>query len=175
MAPIIVAGLSLAAKYAPDIIRHFSNNDTAADVAGKVIDIAQTVTGTKTPEEADEAMAANPDLTIQFKSALVANDADLIKAHLADTQNARARDIELAKAGGHNYRANAMAGAACALVLICLAIVVWSTSIDEFAKGTITLVCGRALGWVEQIFSFEFGTTRASKAKDDTINKMAGG
>jgi hypothetical protein len=50
--------------------------------------------------------------------------------------------------------------------------VVWASGMDDFAKATITLILGRALGWVEQIFSFEFGTTRANKTKDDTINNL---
>lgn len=174
MAPIIVTGLSLAAKYAPDIIRHFTNNDTAATVAGQVIDIAQTVTGTKTPEAAEQALALNPEMAMQFKMAVMANDADLEKAYLGDTQSARVRDVELAKAGIVNHRANILAGAALLLVLLCLAVVIWNSEANEFAKATITLILGRALGWVEQLFSFEFGTTRASKAKDDTISKLTG-
>jgi hypothetical protein len=174
MAPLIVTGLSLAAKYAPDIIRHFTNNETAATVAGQVIDIAQTVTGTKTPEAAEQALALNPELAMQFKMAVMANDAELQKAYLGDTQSARLRDIELAKAGIKNHRANVLAAAALLLVVVCLLIVVWSSGADDFAKATISLILGRALGWVEQLFSFEFGTTRASKAKDDTINRLSG-
>lgn len=174
MAPLIAAGLSLAAKYAPDVIRHFSNNETAATVAGQVIDIAQTVTGAKTPEAADQALALDPELAMQFQLAVMANDADLLKAYLGDTQSARARDVDLAKAGIVNYRANVMAGAALLLVLLCLAVVIWNSDANEFAKATISLILGRALGWVEQLFSFEFGTTRASKAKDDTINRLSG-
>lgn len=58
--------------------------------------------------------------------------------------------------------------------MLCLAHAAWDSTMNEYAKGIITLILGRALGWVEQIFSFEFGTTRASKAKDDTINKLSG-
>jgi len=174
MAPLIVAGLSLAAKYVPDVVKHFSNNDTAAAVAGKVVEIAQTVTGTKTPEEADHVLALDSTLAIQFKTAVMANDADLEKAYLGDTQSARARDIELAKVGMHNYRANVLVAAALLLVVLCLAIVIWMSNADDFAKATISLILGRALGWVEQLFSFEFGTTRSNKAKDDTISKLSG-
>ncbi len=49
---------------------------------------------------------------------------------------------------------------------------VWGSDMDDFAKGMVTLICGRALGWVEQIFSFEYGTTRANKVKDDTIKAL---
>lgn len=173
MDPFTIA-LTLAGQYAPGIIKYFSNSDTAASVAGKVIDIAKTVTGKGTPEEAAEAIKVDPALAIQFQTAVMQNDAELEKAYLADVQSARSRDVELAKAGIHNNRANVLAAAALLLVMICLLIVVWSSNADDFAKATISLILGRALGWVEQLFSFEFGTTRASKAKDDTISKLSG-
>ena len=172
MDPITIA-LALA-KFAPSLIKLITGSDKAADVADKVIDVAKAVTGTGTGEAALAAVQFDPAKAMEFQLAVGAQQLDWERIYLADTQSARARDIELAKAGGHNYRANAMASAACALVLICLGIVVWSTEIDEYAKGTITLVCGRALGWVEQIFSFEFGTTRASKTKDETISRLSG-
>ena len=102
----------------------------------------------------------------------MANEADLDKAFLADVQDARRRDVELAKAGVKNYRANVLAGAALLLVLICLALVIWNSNAGDFEKATITLVLGRALGWVETLFSFEYGTTRSGKTKDDTINNL---
>ena len=65
-----------------------------------------------------------------------------------------------------------LAGAALLLVLICLAVVIWNSGAGDFEKATISLILGRALGWVEQLFSFEFGTTRSGKTKDDTINNL---
>lgn len=173
MAPLIPIAISLAAKYVPEMIRHFQG-EQAGSVADAVVDIAQTVTGTKTPEAADAALAADPALAIAFRTKVMENETSIIQAYLADTQNARNRDVELAKAGVTNHRANILAGSALLLVLICLFIVIWSADADDFAKATISLILGRALGWVEQLFSFEFGTTRDSKKKDDTINKLSG-
>lgn len=78
----------------------------------------------------------------------------------------------LTEAGDVNGRANVLAAGAVLLVIGCLMITVWASRMDDFAKATITLICGRALGWVEQVFSFEFGTTRANKTKGDTINNL---
>lgn len=173
MDPVTIA-LTLASQFAPGIIKYFSNSQTAATVAGQVIDIAKTVTGKGTPEAAVEALKVDPALALQFETTVMANETDLVKAYLSDTQSARVRDIELAKAGIKNHRANVLAAAALLLVMICLLIVVWSSNADDFAKATISLILGRALGWVEQLFSFEFGTTRSNKTKDDTINKLSG-
>lgn len=172
MDPVTIA-LTLASQFAPSIIKYFSNSDTAATVAGQVIDIAKTVTGKGTPESAIEALKVDPALAMQFQMEVMKNETDLVKTYLSDTQSARTRDIELAKAGIKNHRANVLAASALLLVMICLLIVVWSSNADDFAKATISLILGRALGWVEQLFSFEFGTTRANKTKDDTINRLS--
>lgn len=169
MDPVTIA-LSLA-QFAPQLFKMFGN-DKAAAVADKVVDIAKVVTGKETGEEALEELKANPDKVLEFRSMIETQKHELEKAYLADTADARARDVELAKAGIVNYRASALAGGAALLVIFCLFITVWATNMDDFAKATITLILGRSLGWIEQVFSFEFGTTRASKVKDDTISKL---
>jgi hypothetical protein len=98
MDPISIA-LMLASKFAPDIIKYFTNSDTAGSVAGQVIDIAKTVTGKGDPDEAVAALTADPALALQFKTSVMANDTELEKAYLADTQNARQQTIDLAKEG----------------------------------------------------------------------------
>jgi hypothetical protein len=114
----------------------------------------------------------DPLKQMEFERAVMANDTQLQQAYLADVQNARARDAGLAKAGRKNTRANLMAAPAVTLVVMCLLIVVWNSGAAEWVKATISLILGRALGWVEQFFSFEFGTTRNSRTKDDTINNL---
>ncbi len=170
MDPITIAmGL---AQFAPGIIKLITGSDKAADVAGKVIGVAQAVTGTSSGPAALAAIQADPAKVLEFQQAMAAQQMELERMYLADTQDARARDVRLTEAGHFNSRANVLAGGAVTLVVGCLLITVWASAMDDFAKATITLICGRALGWVEQVFSFEFGTTRASKTKDDTINKL---
>lgn len=172
MAPLIPIAMQLA-QFVPGIIKLLTGSDKAENVAGHVVSIAQAVTGTSTPEAAVAAIQADPQKIMDFQLAMSAQQQELEQMYLLDIQDARKRDTAFVQAGQINYRANALAAAACALVLICLGIVVWSSEIDEYAKGTITLVCGRALGWVEQIFSFEYGTTRSSAKKDDTIKNLS--
>lgn len=168
MFPIAMA----LAQFAPGIIKLLTGSDKASAVAEHVVNIAKVVTGTDTPEAALAAVQADPAKMMEFQLAMANKQQELEQMYLSDTQDARKRDTELAKAGQVNYRANALAAGAGALVLSCLAVTVWYSGMDDFAKGTITLICGRALGWVEQIFSFEFGTTRANRTKDDTINNL---
>ena len=57
-----------------------------------------------------------------------------------------------------------------------LVYLVWKDdTLTEYVKGIVTLVLGRFLGYLDNIYSFEFGTTRGSKDKDDTIKQLSGG
>ena len=59
-------------------------------------------------------------------------------------------------------------------VIVALVYAIWKDpSINEFMKGIVTLVLGRFLGYLDNIYSFEFGTTRGSQNKDSTIDKLA--
>lgn len=92
-----------------------------------------------------------------------------------DTQDARARDVAMLQAGYRNSRANTMLGAAGVIVVGILAIAIWKSGLGEFEKGILTLILGRALGYIDQGFNFEFGTTRGSAKKDETIDKLSKG
>ena len=89
-----------------------------------------------------------------------------------DRADARGRDTEVTKAGKHNYRADAMFILAVA-VIVGLVWAIWTEpGINEFLKGIVTLVLGRFLGYLDNIYNFEFGTTRGSQNKDSTIDKL---
>ena len=90
-----------------------------------------------------------------------------------DRDSARGRDTELNKSGQYNYRADVMFVLAVA-VIVGLVYSIWTEpGINEFMKGIVTLVLGRFLGYLDNIYSFEFGTTRGSQNKDATINKLS--
>lgn len=72
-----------------------------------------------------------------------------------------------------NNRLNLLAAAAFAVVIACAAVAVLMADMNEYAKGIITLLLGRFSGYVDAVYSFEFGTTRGSKAKDDVITNLA--
>lgn len=61
-----------------------------------------------------------------------------------------------------------------AVLVICgLVFLIWKDQdVNEYLKGIITLVLGRFLGYLDNIYNFEFGTTRVNRAKDETINQL---
>ncbi len=159
------------AQFAPQIIKWITGSDKAAEAAGQVVDIAQTVTGRK-GQDALEALKADPSLVLQFRQAVMAVEADLDKTYLADRADARKRDTKFIEMGKRNVRADLMFILAVA-VTCGLVWVVWKDpAINEYVKGIFTLVLGRFLGYLDNIYNFEFGSTRSSKTKDTTIENL---
>lgn len=169
MDPISIAfGL---AQFAPQIIKWITGSDKAADAATAVVEIAETVTGRKGSDALD-ALKADPALVLQFRQSVMQQEADLDKAYLADRADARKRDAVFITAGTRNYRADFMFFLAVAMIAALVWLVWKDPSINEYMKGIFTLVLGRFLGYLDNIYNFEFGSTRASKAKDVTIENL---
>jgi hypothetical protein len=113
-------------------------------------------------------------LAIQFKSAVMANDADLEKAYLADRQDARTRDVEIAKLGRRNVRADIMVlldvlGLIACLVVLCF----FREKIPGEAIGLISTIAATFGLCLRDAHQFEFGSSRSSQNKDVTISNLA--
>ena len=102
-------------------------------------------------------------------------DLETFKEEVKDRDSARERDVEFIKRGVTNNRANLMFFLAVVMVGAMVWIVWKDQSINEYVKGIFTLVLGRFLGYLDKIYSFEFGTTRGSKEKDETIKQLTNG
>jgi len=102
-------------------------------------------------------------------------DLESFKVEAQDRDSARGRDVEFIQRGMTNNRANLMFFLAVVMVGAMVWIVWKDQSINEYVKGIFTLVLGRFLGYLDNIYSFEFGTTRGSKEKDETIKQLTGG
>ena len=172
MDPITI-GLALASQFAPSIIKYFTNSDTAGAVAGQVIDIAKTVTGKGTPDDAMAALKADPALAIQFKTAVMANDADLQKAYLADRADARKRDTAFVQAGRYNWRGDLLALFAVGGLVLCVYFIARDVELPERAVNAIMFVAGVLASAVRDVYGFEFGSSRSSQVKDATIQSLS--
>jgi hypothetical protein len=170
----ITTGLALAAQFAPNIIKYFTNSDTAGAVAQQVIGIAQTVTGKVAPDEAMTAIKEDPALALQFKTAVMANDADLEKAYLSDRSDARSRDVRLSESGRRNMRADVMVIMDVIGLVACLIVL-------AFFRGDMPGEVVALLSSIASIFGlclrdahqFEFGSSRSSQNKDATISNLS--
>lgn len=72
----------------------------------------------------------------------------------------------------NSSRGTFLIAVAFAIVFGCLAFTVYMQVDDDFAKATVTLLLGRFLGYLDSAYQFEFGTTRSSRTKDETITEL---
>jgi hypothetical protein len=119
-----------------------------------------------------EQVSALRQLELKYKDEEAERGFRYAELEFKDRDSARVRDSAIQSSGNRNYRADVMfvlaVGVICALVYA-----IWKDpSINEFMKGIVTLVLGRFLGYLDNIYSFEFGTTRGSQNKDSTIDKL---
>lgn len=160
------------APYAPKIIKWLTGSDKAEEAAATVVSIAEAVTGRK-GDAAVAAIQADPALVLQFREAVAAREFEMDKLYLADVADARRRDTAFITQGTRNYRSDLMFLLAVA-VIACLVWIVWKDpGITEYVKGIFTLVLGRFLGYLDNIYNFEYGSTRSSKTKDATIENLS--
>jgi len=98
------------------------------------------------------------------------------ETEIDDRKSARDRDTKIVQTTGkRNYQATSMY----VLAVLVIVALTWAVlfdndnSMNEYAKGIVTLVLGRFLGYLDGIYNFEFGTTRSSQMQQQTINALA--
>ena len=161
-------------QFAPSVVKWISGSDKAADAAYTIVGIAEAVTG-KSGADAVAAMQADPAAVLEFRAKLVAIEADLDRAYLADRADARARDIEIIKAGRNNTRADLMVAGAVAGLLGCLAaLTVFKGDLPGEAVGIISTVAGIFGACLKDAFQYEFGSSRGSAEKSELMAKLKG-
>lgn len=97
--------LPLLLGLAPTVASWIMGDKTGAAVS-KVTGIAQDILGTSDAGGIERAIAADPNLALQFRVAVIQAEADArrqafdtLQAELADVASARSQTVELAKAG----------------------------------------------------------------------------
>jgi len=173
MDPITVA-MALA-QFAPWLTKLLTGSDKAAEVAGKVVTVAQAVTGAPTPSAALAAIQADPSKVLEFQQAIAAQQIDLEKAYLEDRADARAHDIGVRKLdGGRNHRADVMVGLDVVGLISCLAVlVVFKGQLPGEVVGIVSTVAGIFGACLRDAHQFEFGTSRSSQNKDEIISNLS--
>lgn len=171
MDPITVAmGL---AQFAPAVVKWLTGSDKAEQAAGAVVEIAKQVTGKGSGADALAAITGDPALAVQFRTAVMHNEADLDKAYLADRQDARRRDVELAKAGYHNNRADMMVVGAVLGLIACLVVLgFFREQVPGEVVGIVSTIAGIFGACLRDAFQFEFGSSRGSKEKDEALIRL---
>lgn len=167
---LITTAMGLA-TYAPQIIKWITGSDQAESAAGAVVDIARRVTGQNSGDIALSAIAADPGLALQFRQAVIASEADLDKAYLADRADARQRDTAITQAGRTNTRANFMVAMDAVGLIACLAVLaLYSDRLSGEAVALISAVASIFGLCLRDAHQFEFGSSRGSQEKTELLS-----
>jgi hypothetical protein len=166
--PPIALAMALA-QYAPQVIRWITGSDKAEDAAEKVVAMAEVVTG-EHGQQAVEKLNGSPELQVQFREAVMANELEMDRAYLADRAGARTRDIELRRAGQRNSRADIMVALAFIAVIVIASLMAFgAVNGDSAAGGFLVAVGGMFARNIGTAFDFEFGSSRGDKDKDNIL------
>ncbi len=136
-----------------------------------------------TPEELATAIRQDPEMNLKLRQADYAflmemrrQDNTELDLKLKDVQNARGRDVSIQQAGKMNIRADLML--VCAFIIVALIAYLLAVGHVNANTGVGGFLIGAGGMFVRNIgtaFDFEFGSSRGSKDKDDTLIKMANG
>lgn len=96
-----------------------------------------------------------------------------VKAELADVASARARDVAILQAGHRNARADLMVAMDVVGLIACLVVLVfYRDKIPGEAVGLISTIAGFFGLSLRDAHQFEFGSSRSSQVKDQTIRDL---
>lgn len=168
LAPLLTQGLSLIGNAVMAKGKDWVEEKTGVKLDGSSLSEADTLKLKQYEMDHEEEL-----MRLRIEENKV--DLESFKVEVADRDSARIRDAEFIKRGATNSRANFMFFLAVVMVAVVIWIVWQDQGINEYVKGIFTLVLGRFLGYLDNIYSFEFGTTRGSKEKDETIKQLTGG
>lgn len=174
MEPITAALAIAKATGLTDWIGRKINGDKGAEVADKIVSIAGTVTGGKTPEEITEALQRDAGLQQELKLRLIDNAHELDKLVFDDVKNARAMQIaalqqdDIFSKRFIYYLATFWSAVSAAYIFMITFFEIPEQNI-RFADTITGFLLGTIVATVVQYF---FGTSRGSHSKDGVINQM---
>lgn len=174
MLPII----PLVASIVPELLQLFGRNNEA-EIATRIGNIAQEITGTGSVDAAAEAIKANPDLALQFKLAVLNQQTELErlafeteKLYVTDVQDARKyRDERVFLLGVVILVAFS---ATVALVMLgSYHMLRGGVAVEAGVFAAITGFIGTLAGYLaasaQSVVNYYFGSSRGSTQKTDAL------
>ncbi|MDR1488686.1 MAG: hypothetical protein LBI26_03025 [Holosporales bacterium] len=165
---VITTALALS-QFAPMISR-WVGGKRAENAANTVLAIAKEISGARNAEEAIKKLEENSKLAFEFRKAIIEAEKDIELAVIKDKESARKRDIAIINTGRRNKRADIMVIAAAIGLIICLAVIaLYKNNLPGEAVGIISTIAGIFGSCLKDAYNFEFGSSRGSKEKDQTV------
>ncbi|WP_253635809.1 hypothetical protein [Burkholderia multivorans] len=189
MMPLIPIAMALA-QFAP-MIAGWLGGSKAEDVATKVLNVAQSITGQSAPDAALAAIQADPNLAMQFQKAVLDQQVQLAQAAgaLEQARITYEKDIYAAEAADRDsarrlaaQQPNDWVRPTVTVVLLigCLAVVFLmldgraaQVMKDPTAAGTLGIVIGYLFNELKTALGFYFGMTKDASTQTQTITQFA--
>jgi len=152
--------------------------DRTGGAVEKVTGIAREILGTDDPSGIEAAIAHDPNVALQFKTALILAEADArrqqheeVLARLADIQSARKQTVKLAEA-----RSPIAYGAVVVstIVLLGFAVMLWLVIREEVPanqRDMVTLLLGTLAGMASSVVAYWVGSSSGSMQKNAAIER----
>ncbi|MBU9261963.1 hypothetical protein KTD13_16530 [Burkholderia multivorans] len=187
--PLIPIAMALA-QFAP-MIAGWLGGSKAEDVATKVVNVAQSITGQSAPDAALAAIQADPNLAMQFQKAVLDQQVQLAQAAgaLEQARMTYEKDIYAAEAADRDsarrlaaQQPNDWVRPTVTVVLLigCLAVVFLmldgraaQVMKDPTAAGTLGIVIGYLFNELKTALGFYFGMTKDASTQTQTITQFA--
>jgi hypothetical protein len=168
--PLIAAAMGLA-EFAP-LIARWLGGEKAHEAAHHVVDVAKNITGAKDPLKAIELLQSNQKMLWDFQRAILSMEADMELTLMKDRESARFRDVELAKVGRSNRRADVMVFCAAGGLVLCLCTLgYYADQLPGEAVGILSTISGIFGACLKDAFAFEFGASREGLREFHAIMK----
>lgn len=155
--------------------------DKTGKAVGTVTGIAKDILGTDSADGIERAIAADPNLALQFKMAVMqaaadARRADLdeFKAQLSDMASARGQTVELAKANSKIAWSTPVVSVLAIVVFAGFVSMLFFREVPEGMKEALLLLGGSAATGYGMVLSYWLGSSSSSAAKDNMIRQIAG-
>jgi hypothetical protein len=176
--PLIPLLLGLAPTVASWIM-----GDKTGNAVSKITGIAQDILGTTDADGIERAVAADPNLALQFKMAVLQAEADArnheaqmnrqaleeLNARIADVASARSQTVELAKAGSAIAWGSPIVSVLAIVVFAGFVYMLFAKNVPEGMKEALLLLGGSAATGYGMVLSYWLGSSSGSAAKDVTL------
>jgi hypothetical protein len=164
MSSFVTMALGLM-EFAP-IIAKLVGGAKATDMAEKIVETAQTVTGVNDIDHMHHTLRNSPSVLVEFQQ-------QVEKLALEDRASARQRDVSLFQVGKRNVRGDIMVLSALLGLLGCLgALTLFKMSLSGEVIGIISTIAGIFGSCLKDAYAFEFGSSRGSKEKENHLIEM---
>lgn len=158
--------------------------DVGENTANKITDIAQNITGGKTPEEALNLIKKDKELAHKVKMTIIDNEHELTKAYLEDVKSARTMYQTTDHKMADDIASKIIKYNVWFIIILLLANIAVPIYIEE--TGTVALIAsliGASVSylWNERavVIAFFFGSSKSSKDKTklmtDNLDKFSKG